>query len=210
MSLLHNIWVDLKCEQCGKIHETVIRINCSSEIEDYRLGDRVSDREALIVGEIYEGNADRYCRSCFRMWLEAQAMLAYESLAELLEQGRVSARDPVSGVTLSKQDVLEYGRRYIEEEGSFLPVTMPYFEELELFLSGERVVLSDENPILGDENWAEFLDVICPLLDQKLRDNGWTEADCTWEDFLMHLDENRRLVVEDRSGKRLFPGGERR
>ena len=209
MSLLHNIWVDLKCERCGKLHETVIRINCSSEIEDYRLGERVPDGEDLIVGKIYEGNADRYCRSCFRMWLEAQAMLSYDSLGELLEQGRVLARDPVSGVTLSKQDVLEYGRKYIEEE-QVLPVTMPYFTELELYLDGERVILSDENPILGDENWVEFLDVICPLLDRKLRDHGWTEADRTSEDFLMHLDENRQIVVEDRSGKRLFSGGERR
>lgn len=138
-------------------------------------------------------------------------MFSYESLAELLEQGRVSARDPVSGVTLSKQNVLEYGRRYIEEDlvkGPGLPVTMPYFTELELFLNGEPVALSDENPVLGDENWDEFLEVICPMLDRRFRDHGWT--DCTSEDFLMHLDVDQRIVVEDRSGKRLFSGGVRR
>jgi hypothetical protein len=209
MSLLHNIWVDLKCERCGKIHETVIRFTCSSEIEDYRPGERVPDGEDLIVGMIYEGNADRYCRPCYRKWGDAQAMFSYESLAELLEQGRVSARDPVSGVTLSQQDVLEYGRRYIEEEQSTcLYVTMPFFTELELFLNGEPVILSDEDPIFGDKNWEEFLEVICPLLDRRLRDDGWTDP--TWEDFLMHLDDNRRIVVEDLSGKRLFSGGERR
>lgn len=208
MSHLHNIWVDLKCERCGKIHETCIRINCSSEIDDYRLGERVPDGEHLIVGEIYEGNADRYCSPCYRKWAEAQAIFSYELLGELLEQGRVSARDPVSGVILSKQDVLEYGRKYLEEEGSYLCVTMPYFTELELFLNGEPVILSDENPIIGDKNWEEFLDVICPLLDRRLRDDGW--ADPTWEDFRIHLDENRRIVVEDLSGKRLFSGGDRR
>ena len=206
--LLHWIWADLKCERCGKIHETGIRFRCSSEIDNYRLGERVPDGEDLTVGLIYEGNADRYCQPCFQEWLESQATLSYESLAELLEQGRVSASAPSSGVTLSKQDVLEYGRRYLEEEGSFLPVTMPYFTELELFLNGEPVILSDEDPTLGDKNWDEFLEVICPMLDRKLREQGWTDP--TWEDFLMHLDEDRRIVVEDGSGKRLVSGGERR
>ncbi|HEX6732633.1 MAG TPA: hypothetical protein VF074_21625, partial [Pyrinomonadaceae bacterium] len=148
------------------MHETDIRFRCwAIEIDDYTLGERVPDREHLSVGEVYEGDADRYCPDCFRKWAVALSVFSYETLAELVEQGRVSARDRVSGNTLSKQDVLEYGRRYTEEEVvkvPYLAVTMPYFTELEVSWDGELVSLE-----LEDDNWQELLEAIDPLLQRR-------------------------------------------
>ena len=206
MSLLHRLWVYLKCERCEKMHETDIRFRCwAIEIEDYTLGERVPDREHLNVGEIYEGDADRYCPDCFRKWALAQAVFSYESLGELIEQGRVSTKDPVSGNTLSKQDVLECGRRYIEEEliqGECIVVTMPYFTELEVSFDGELVSHELEDQLEAD-TWGKLLEAMCPLIERRFRNDGWTDPDRTWRDFRMHLDEDRRIIVEDEQGERV-------
>jgi hypothetical protein len=197
--LIHRVWVDLRCERCGKIHETDIRIRCFDEIGDYRLGERVPVGERLIVGENYEGNADRYCEKCFRKWTEALSILSYECLAELLEQGRVSARDAVSGVSLSRQHVLEKGCSYTESEVSqvpYLAVTGPFFTELELIFDGELVVV-------GGTQWGEFLEVIDPMLNRKLQDSGWRPQGYLHEDFNIYLDADRRILVEETEGNRL-------
>lgn len=205
--LLHRVWVDLRCERCGKLHETDIRFHnylISYEGPDYKLGEHVTD-PYMIIGETYEGNADRYCRPCYHKWTEAQSLLGYESLADLIEQGTVSARDKQSGVTLTKEDVREYGRRYTDEEitkSACLLVTGPFFEELDLFLNNELVVdelelLLEDKPVVGVATWSNFLGLHAPLVERKLIEAGWKSAELTYEDFNIYLDEDRRLVVTD-------------
>ena len=210
--LLHRVWVDLKCERCGKIHETDIRFHndlISYEGPDYKLGEHVSD-PYMIVGETYEGNADRYCRPCFQKWTEAQALLSYESLVDLMEQGRVTARDRDTGATLTTKDVVEYGRRYVDDNAPYLDMTGPFFTEFQLVLDNERVVEDvdslDSFPYLI---WEEFLELHDPLLERRLIEAGWKSATVTSEDFNVYLDEDRRLVVTDVNGKRLLERWER-
>ena len=189
------------------VHETDVRFHCpdNREVNDYYLGDRVSERESLAVGEVYEGDADRYCPNCFQKWAKAQASWSYDALTELIEEGQVSAKDPVSGNALSKLEVLEYGKRYTEEEavqGGCIDVTGPFFTELELTLADARVTANGDTEE-DLESWGAFLDALEPLLDQRMRDDGWTDFTRTWEDFRMHLDGDRRIVVEDERGDRL-------
>lgn len=205
--LLFSVWVHLKCQRCEMVHETDVRFHCpdNREVNDYFLGDRVSEQEALVVGEVYEGNADRYCFNCFRKWAKAQALCSYDALTELIEAGQVLARDPVSGNALSKQDVLEHGKRYTEEEAvqsGCIDVTGPFFTELELTLANARVIANGDTEE-DLESWGAFLDALEPLLDRRMRDDGWTDFTRTWEDFRMHLDDDRRIVVEDERGDRL-------
>lgn len=141
-------------------------------------------------------------------------LFGYESLAELIEQGRVSAKDPVRGVVLSKDDVLEYGRRYAEEmkESGGILVTPPYFEELNLSLGNDRVIVGDadvEKFIEQDDIWLEFLTQFDPLVDRRMREAGWHDSVNTDEDFRIYLDEERHIIVEDQTGKRLTPGDKR-
>ena len=205
--LLFRVWVHLKCQRCEMVHETDVRFHCpdNREVSDYYLGDRVSERESLALSEVYEGDADRYCPDCFSRWAKAQALCSYDALTELIEAGQVLARDPIGGNALSKQDVLEYGKRYTEKEvvqGGCIDVTGPLFTELELTLADARVIANGDTEE-DLESWGTFLDALEPLLDRRMRDDGWTDFTRTWEDFRMHLDYDRRIVVEDDRGDRL-------
>src|SRR5262245_18756693 len=104
MSLLFRVFVHLTCERCEMVHEADVRFHCPDhrEVNDYALGERVPERESLVVGKTYDGGADRYCLNCFTKWAKAQALLSYEALAELIEEGRVTARDRANGKALSK------------------------------------------------------------------------------------------------------------
>jgi hypothetical protein len=208
--LLHRVWVDLKCERCGKIRETVIQFHnylITYEGPDYKIGEHVSD-PYMVVGETYEGTADRYCPPCFRKWTEAQSSLSYASLVELIEQGRVTATDRDTGATLTTNDVLEYGRKYTNLE--YLDVTGPFFDEFQLILDNERMV-EDLNSIEAFPylNWDEFLELHSPLLERRMIEAGWKSPGLTFEDFNIYLDDDRRLVVKDVNGKRLLERGER-
>ena len=57
--------------------------------------------------------------------------------------------------------------------------------------------------------WSEFLLLFDPLLSDRMRQAGWVADGCTWEDFNVSLDEERRVVVEDMQGRRLTRDGSR-
>jgi len=208
--LLQRVWVQLKCERCEKIRETDIRFHnylMNYEGPDYKLGEYVSD-PYMVVGETYEGNADRYCPQCYRKWAEAQSSLSYESLVELMDEGRVTAKDRKTGATLTTDDVREYGRKYAKV--TYLDLTGPFFTEFQLILDNERVI-EDVNSMksIPHLNWEEFLELHGPLLERRLDEAGWKRAELTFAEFSIYLDENRRLVVKDENGKRLLESGER-
>src|SRR5687768_10724452 len=95
MSLFESVFVKLACQRCGKVHDSVVRFRSYSGRADaeYQLMEVASRRDGLRVGEVWEGNADRYCDTCEFEWSIAQATAAYEALAELIERGLVTARE---------------------------------------------------------------------------------------------------------------------
>jgi hypothetical protein len=209
MSLFQRVWLYLKCQRCGKVYETDVRFRTGFiDDSEYRLGDPVPDGVHFHVGEVHEGNADRYCEVCYRNWTVAQSIAGYESLVELIDQGRVSARDPDSGAPLSKEEVLGYGRKYTDEEVlnvPYLNVTGPYFEELELSLGDTGSVIKHDD--WGDD-WGKLLNMLDPLVERRLREAGWENGQCAYEDFHVFLDQNRRIIVQDLEGRRLVRFGE--
>ena len=119
MGLHQIVVVKLSCQRCGKVEGMNLFFDGNIVSDDvYELGAFVPETALRSVyysgvfsmGEKYEGNASRYCWSCFVKWGVAQASSGYESLAELIESGRVRARikEGTDGVWLLPLEVLEY------------------------------------------------------------------------------------------------------
>jgi hypothetical protein len=124
----------------------------------------------------------------------------------LIESGRVTARinGGADNAGLLPREVLEFGNEYTSEfaggDGAF-PSTGPFFEEFALNL--------DDRPVtVGERNWQEFCNAIDPLISKQMEKAGWgRDYHRTWEDFLVFLDSDRRIQVEDMQGKRLLLDG---
>ena len=213
MSYFESVRVKLVCERCGRAHESVVRFHSYVGRADgeYELMGVASPRDGLVTEEVWEGNGDRYCDRCFRMWTEAQSYAAYDSLRELIDKGLVTARAKGSRTPLAPHDIKDYAERYASEcrEDGVFPVTMPYFEELRLKIGNKTHHPNNSLTIESDAIWSEFLNLIDPLLNERMKNDGWVADGITWEDFRVSLDDERRVVVEDLEGKRLTRDGRR-
>ena len=213
MSYFESVRLKLVCERCGRVHETVVRFRSYVGRPDgeYELMEVASPRDGLVTGEVWEGNADRYCERCLRKWTEAQAYAGYDSLKELVEKGLVTATAKASSTPLAPHAIKDYAQQYASEcrkQGVF-PSTMPYFEELDLMIGDKPHHEDNLFTVEGDAIWSEFLDLIDPLINERMKNDGWVADGCTWEDFRVSLDDERRVIVEDLQGKRLTRDGRR-
>jgi hypothetical protein len=208
MGLHQIILVKLSCRRCGNVDEKNLFFDGGIVSDDvYKLGEVVPERKyspnVFSIGEKYEGNANCYCQDCFVKWGVAQASSAYESLVELIESGRVTARikGGADNACLLRREVLEFGNEYTSEfavgDRAF-PSTIPFFEEFDLNF--------DDRPVtIGKKNWQEFYDSIYPLINKRMEKAGWGHR--TSEEFRVFLDSNRRIQVEDIRGRRLLLDG---
>jgi hypothetical protein len=219
MSYFESVRLKLSCERCNKIHDTVLRFRSYVGRPDgeYELNEIAAQGDGLPTGEVWEGNADRYCDRCFQEWTIAHAYAHYDSLAELIAKGLVTARAKGLPTPLTPSAIGQYAEEYVNEiyEDGVLPVTMPFFEELDLTIRDkpchpvDLLDLEDEaKAIEQDEIWTEFLLLIDPLMSERMKNEGWVASE-TWEDFNVSLDNERRVVVEDLQGKRLTRDGAR-
>lgn len=218
MSYFESVYLKLSCERCNKIHETVVRFRSYSGRPDgeYELNEIAPQSDGLPTGEVWEGNADRYCAECFMQWTIANAYTYYDSLAELIAQGLVTARPEDGSTPLTPSAIGEYAEEYVNEVyTSVLPVTMPFFDEFDLTIRDkpchplDLLSLEDEAKAREeDEIWSEFLSLIDPLMRERMKNEGWV-ADETWEDFNVSLDDERRVVVKDMQGQRITRNGAR-
>jgi hypothetical protein len=197
MSFYQNIWLELPCEQCGNVRETAVRFHGERRNDtDYKMGEKLIEGADLNRGEIYEGNADRYCWPCLCKWTYAKVAAEYESLAELVSQGWLVIRGNDDGIPLSSEQVLEYGRRYINHlEQAGLP-TAPLtanFKDLFLAWCGQSALPSSEA-------YGELLDTLEPLVSKKLRGTGWPSGADHTNDFRVFLDSESRIMVEEVNG----------
>jgi hypothetical protein len=236
MSLFESVFVKLACERCGKVHDSFVRFRSYSGRADaeYELMEVASRRDGLSTGEVWEGNADRYCEKCYFAWSIAQASAAYEALAELVEKGLVTARakgpsaqaeesarakesaqTKESSTSLLASAIAAYAEKYVSKlvKQKCIMATMPYFEEFELTVENKPVEdvtlpITDE-PFDGYPVWSEFLLLIDPLLSDRMKQAGWVADGSTWEDFHVSLDDKRRVVVQDLQGRTLTRDGTR-
>lgn len=212
MSLFESVWVKLACQRCGKVQETIVRFHSYSGRADaeYELMETVPQGYGLSRGEVWEGNADRYCEKCYFDWSIAQAFAAYDALAELIETGLVTARAKGSSTPLPASSINAYAEEYVNElrREKYIMATMPYFEELRLRIEDKPVPIGDDLSEESDSVWTKFLLLIDPLLSDRMKAAGWV-ADGMWEDFHVSLDNDRRIVVEDMQGRRLTRDGAR-
>jgi hypothetical protein len=196
MSLYQSVWVELPCEKCSVIRKTPVRFHSAVRYDaDYIVGEPVPVEDELVPNEIYEGNATRYCRECLCLWAIALAQAAYDSLADLMEQKLVAAclKDQVN--PLSSEQIAPLKDAYINamQDRGIVYATIPFFEELQIALQGRAV-------IKGESSWLDFLDLISPLTEKKLRQDGWKHGETTWKDFRVFLDSQRCLFVEEIEG----------
>jgi hypothetical protein len=231
MSFFESVFVKLACERCGKVRDSVIRFRSYSGRADaeYELNEVADRSDGLSVGEVWEGNADRYCEKCDFAWSIAQAFATYDALAELIERGLVTAR-PKGSVTAPEQQgkrseqgersstvltpaaINEYAEKYVRDliKQRMLVATIPFFEEFQLTVEDKSVEDLDviDESFNGNPVWEEFLSLIHPLLTERMKQAGWV-ADETWENFNVSLDNERHIVVEDMQGRRLSRDGTR-
>ena len=222
MSLFEKVFVKLQCERCGQVHDNwvMFRSYVGHPEGEYHLMEVASQGDGLPTGEVWEGNGDRYCWECFQKWALAQIYAAYEALKELIEKGLVTVRAKGLADPLPPSAINEYAQEYADDllaEGGGLPVTMPYFEELDLTV-GDRPYnpedlmnfeVEESRRIAADEIWLNFLNLIDPLIAERMTKDGWVADGCTSEDFRVSLDAERRVVVEDMQRKRLMRDGAR-
>lgn len=212
MSLFESVWVKLACQRCGKVEKTIVRFHSYSGRVDaeYELMEVAPQGDGLRRGEVWEGNADRYCEKCNFAWSIAQATAAYDALAELIETGLVTARAKGSSKSLTAAEIKPYAEEYVRElrQEQCIVATMPYFEELNLSV-GDQPVVVGELSIDDDNGWKKFLLLIDSLLSDRMKASGWVADGCTWEDFNVSLDDRRRVVVTDMQGRRLTRDGAR-
>ena len=220
MSLFESVWVKLACQRCGRVHESVVRFRSFSGVPDgeYELLEVVPQGVGLSRWEVWEGNADRYCWECNKKWSQAQIYAAYDALGELIEKGLVTVRAKGSADPIPASATKEYADKYMKELGGGLEVTMPYFEELDLTVGDKpynpddllNFIETDQSKVIAaDEIWSEFLNLIGPLLEERMSKDGWVADGSTWEEFRVSLDDDRRIVVEDMQGRRLTRDGAR-
>lgn len=220
MSLFESVFVKLECQRCGIVDKTVVRFRSYAGPPDgeYELMEVIPQGLGLWRGEVWEGNADRYCWKCLQKWAETQAYASYDALGELVEKGLVTARAKRSATPLTPSEIKKYAEKYAREcrkEGAVY-VTMPFFEEFDLTIRDKPchpldldLLETDESKsIEADQIWSELLLHIDPLISERMKNQGWV-ADETWEDFNVLLDDARRIVVEDMEGKRLTRDGAR-
>jgi hypothetical protein len=210
MSLFQIVYVRLVCQRCDKLHATIVQFYSDlTYVAEYELMEIIPRRDGLSIGEVWEGVADRYCEKCSFQWAATRASAAYDSLAELIERGLVTARAKGESAPLPASTVIDYGEKYPNEfaddfaDGGAFELPMPFFEEFDL-------VVGDKPVGVGGENWIEFLDVLGPLIAGRMRNGDWLEEGCMLEDFRVRLDPERRIIVEDMQGQRLLRDGTRR
>ena len=194
MSYYQTIWLELTCERCGIVHETVVRFRGERRDDtEYNLGENVIEGTDVKRGETYEGNADRYCWPCLCSWTYAQVGAEYESLTELVAQGQLIIRAEEGGPPLSADQVQGYGQRYINsliEAGYPTAPVSANFKDLLLSWKGQPIAPPDD--LYGD-----LLVTLEALVDEKLKAAGWRGGTKSWKDFRVYLDSESRIMVEE-------------
>ncbi len=193
MSFFQTVWLELLCARCHIVHETAVRFRGERRDDTgYNLGEKVIEGLDLNRGEIYEGNADRYCWPCLCKWTYAQVEAEYDSLAELVTQGRLLIRENEAGIALSSDQVLEYGRMYInhEKEAGYPTVPTANFKDLFLVWNGQPAIPA--TVVYGD-----LLNTLEPLVSAKLKHDGWLSGTKQTKDFRVFLDSESRIMVEE-------------
>jgi hypothetical protein len=194
MSFYQSVWLELPCERCGIVRETAVRFHGERRDDtDYKLGERVVEGVDLNRGENYEGNADRFCWSCLCKWTYSQVEAEYESLAGLVLQRRLIIRENEAGIPLSSDQVLEYGRRYInhlKETGYPTAPLTANFKDLFLVWNGQSALASSDA-------YGDLLNTLEPLVSERLRRAGWSNGTEHAKDFRVFLDSESRIMVEE-------------
>jgi hypothetical protein len=197
MSFYQTVWLELPCERCGIVRETAVRFHGErGDDTGYKLGEEVIEGADLNHGEIYEGNADCYCWPCLCKWTYAQVEAEYESLAELVAQGRLLIRENEASAPLSPDQVLEYGRRYInhlEEAGYPSAPLTANFKGLFLVWGGQPALPSSEA-------YGDLLNTLEPPVSENLKRDGWRSGTEHTKDFRVFLDSESRIRVEEVNG----------
>ncbi len=193
MRTFRSVYVQLPCERCGTIRRTEVEFQTGRDrLEEYEAGEKVPEDRGLRRGEKFEGGAARYCDACFRVWACKEAEAHYQSLAELVQGGRLVIRLKDSPTALTPREILGLGvKRVADVMTGPLPPWSENFAKYDFNWDGKPA-----SPSLGPH-----LDVLESLVDKKLKEDGWTRGtDWLREDLRVFLDADSHLRVEGPPG----------
>ncbi len=193
MRTFRSVYAQLPCERCGNSRRAEVQFSTGRDrLEEYEAGDRVPEDRGLRRGEVYEGSAARYCDPCFRTWACKEAEAQYQSLAELVEAGRLTMRAKEATAPLTPREILSLGvKRVADVMTGPLPPWGESFAKYELAWEGKAA-----SPSVGPH-----LDMLESLVDRRLKEDGW-ERGSNWlrEDLRVFLGSDSRIHVEGSSG----------
>jgi len=189
MATFRSVYVQLTCERCEAPRRAAVQFETGRDrLEEYEAGERVHEDRGLRRGESYAGSAARYCDPCFRVWACKEAEAQYQSLAELVQEGRLAIKPKDAPAPLSPREILALGvKRVADVMSGPLPPWGESFAKYDLTWDGRLA-----SPSIGPH-----LDLLESLVDKKLKGDGW-ERGIDWlrEDLRVSLDGESRIHVE--------------
>lgn len=201
MSIFQNVWLELECEHCHKLRETNVRFHGSVTLfEDFYINQEIEIDCELAVGELFEGNVDLYCRDCLFKWCQENANAAYEALIHCLKIHNTIVKEKLSSRVLCEEKIRDYKNKYINSmaQNNQRVVTMPYFEEFDIIFRNKPV---RKNEDLDIYLWEELTSIICPLMEEKLKELGWKAGLQIDRSCYVTIDPKTRIIlVQDLTG----------
>jgi hypothetical protein len=198
MGMFRSVYADRPCEHCGESRSVEIQFKTGVDCcERYTLGDLVAPDEGLRTGRTYEGITDRYCESCFRKWAIHQRAAMLESLAQLVETGRLQLRKKGSDAWISVE--------HLRDEKSPAPRAPWENDPDEHAVPSVTIIRPNFGfEVFWDGGEAKFPNNACKEYDRELdqrvgralSDLGWTSgSDFMRPDLLVYLDDDSRIRV---------------
>lgn len=189
MGTFRSVYVQLSCERCGALRRTEVQFETGRDrLEEYEAGEGVHEDRGLRRGESYAASAARYCDPCFRVWACKEAEAQYQSLAELVQSGRLAIKPKDVPTPLTPREILALGvKRVANVMSGPLPPWVESFAKYDLTWEGRPA-----SPAIGTH-----MDLLESLVDKKLKAEGW-ERGIDWlrEDLHVYLDAESKIRVE--------------
>src|SRR5476651_1330864 len=198
MGMFRSVLAERTCEHCGECHGFEVQFKTGADsCEIYCLGQLVAPDEGLHTDQTYEGIADRYCETCFRKWDVDQRSAMLESLAQLVETGRLQLRKKGSEAWTTAEQLRDdkspatrapWDKDPEEDEEPAVTIIRPNF--------GFEVVWNSIKAKFPNDSCQEYDRELDSRVDRDLRDQGWTSGrDFMRRDLLVYLDDDNRIRV---------------
>lgn len=193
MSLYRTVYTALPCMKCGQTNTTAVQFRTGEDnLEEYQQGDVLTEPGAMRMGEHYPGTADAFCKECLQQRKREEADAFYQTLAELVESGKLKLQKGLFKKTIKLQEILQWGEesavRFYSGDMK-IPSPFTLLGEYDLVWDGHQAKQ-------GTPPYSILLEHLNERMAAKMRFSGWTTLNLLRDDLTVTLDENHRIQAE--------------